>query len=146
MDLENRAMARFFVVNVRCDELYAILPAMSQNLTIGFSGETAAADFLSQQGYKIIATNYRSGRWGELDIIATESGDLVFVEVKTRSGQSFGQPVEAVTYGKLQRLRRAAEHFKLTHANLPDSLRFDVVAVEPADQGWSIQLYRNIES
>jgi putative endonuclease len=64
----------------------------------GRFGENLAVSLLQKHGYHILERNYRSGRWGELDIICLEGGDLVFVEVKTRRGTQFGQPVEAARH------------------------------------------------
>lgn len=111
------------------------------NLSTGFAGEAAAQQALLQWGYTILDTNVRSGRWGELDVVCLEGGDLVFVEVKTRMNENFGGGVEAVTPGKLQRLQRAAQFFKLTHPETPDSMRFDVVVVDGQHR---MQIYRNI--
>lgn len=99
------------------------------------------------KGYTILERNYRSGRWGEIDLICQEGGDLVFVEVKTRRSANYGQPVEAVSWGKRQRLMRAAQQYKLTHPTTPDSMRFDVVAVtlNEAKTVKEIKLYRNID-
>lgn len=117
----------------------------SDNLQIGFDGEAAAKRYVESLGYRVIEQNYRSGRWGELDIVCIDDEDLVFVEVKTRSGQQYGQPIEAMTYGKLQRIMRTAQHFKLTHPDTPDSMRFDVVTVDVDSRGASkIELYRNV--
>lgn len=112
----------------------------------GRLGETEAASLLEAHGYKLITTNYQSGRWGELDIICQEGGDLVFVEVKTRSNTRFGQPIEALSYGKIQRLLRAAMHYKLTHPNTPKSMRIDVVTILMDSAGTVIErkLYKNI--
>ncbi|MEO7131956.1 MAG: YraN family protein [Dermatophilaceae bacterium] len=72
---------------------------------LGTYGERLAARYLTESGYTIVARNWRCAR-GELDIIATEPGALVFCEVKTRSSELFGAPFEAVTRRKLGRLRR----------------------------------------
>jgi len=113
----------------------------------GRLGEDQAASLLEKYGYTIIDRNVRSGRWGELDLICMESGDLVFVEVKTRRGNSFGNAIEAISIGKKQRLLRAAQHYKLTHPHTPESMRFDVVTVQLTEHGVieEIQLYKNID-
>lgn len=113
----------------------------------GRLGENQAARLLLLHGYKILEKNYRSGRWGEIDLVCTEKGDLVFVEVKTRSSARFGQPVEAVSWGKRQRLLRAAHQYKLTHPQTPSSMRIDVVAIMVSDEGVveSIELFQNID-
>ena len=117
----------------------------SHNLSHGFNGEEIAASYLQSLGYKIIERNYRSGRWGELDIVCYEGDDLVFVEVKSRIGRKFGQPIEALTPGKLLRIRRTAEHYSLTHPQAAKSMRFDVVTVSQDKKGApEVSLYRNV--
>jgi putative endonuclease len=117
------------------------------HILTGQQGEVAAQDYLEQQGYRIVEINYRSGRWGEIDIVCLHQQSLVFVEVKTRRGLAYGSPVEAVTRAKRIKLRRAAEYYKLTHAGLPDSLRLDVVCVVPRTKRdeYNCQLYQNVE-
>lgn len=78
--------------------------------TFGRAGEKAAREHLMLTGYKILATNYIAGG-GELDIVALKKGVLVFAEVKTRSGDSFGTPAEAVGEKKIACLRSAAAAF-----------------------------------
>ena len=65
----------------------------------GTIGEALACNFLKQNGYKIIQTNYKN-RLGEIDIIAMQDKTLVFVEVKSRLSTKFGLPREAINYYK----------------------------------------------
>lgn len=100
---------------------------------IAILGEQKACDYLKKLGFKIIERNFRKG-YGEIDIVAidpsTSSGQvLVFVEVKTRTSNAFGTPLEAITYFKLKSLIKTAEYYKMTHRNLPESLRIDAVSV-----------------
>lgn len=96
----------------------------------GLSGEDAACQYLEQKGYKILRRNYRT-YVGEIDIIASKGSTLSFIEVKTRRGEQFGKPREAVTPIKQQKIRRGAENYlamtKLMD-NIPD-LSFDVIEV-----------------
>lgn len=95
---------------------------------LGKKGETIAVNFLKKQGYKIIERNYRS-KVGEIDIIAREKGDIVFIEVKTRQSDNFGLPEEAVSYRKQRRLTKIALSY-LTHHRLRGvNCRFDVVGI-----------------
>ncbi len=104
--------------------------------SLGNLGETIAADYLKNKGYKIIALNYAnpSGRrLGEIDIIAKDltKNELVFVEVKTREMQKFinTNPEENVNYHKLRKLDKIA-YFYIKQNNLDDcDYRFDVIAV-----------------
>ena len=76
---------------------------------LGQKGEETAALYLRRKGYKIIEQNYRYSRLGEIDLIAQEGKDLVFVEVKTRSSLSFAEPEEAVNYQKQKRIIKLAQ-------------------------------------
>ena len=91
-------------------------------------GEDKACEHLKKIGFKIIERNFRKG-YGEIDIVALDKDVLVFVEVKTRTSKLFGSPVEGINYWKLKTLIKMAQFYKLTHPNLPESLRIDAVAV-----------------
>ena len=91
-------------------------------------GEEIATKFLSKKGYKIIDRNWRRG-YGEIDIIAVKDKTLIFIEVKTRTSNQFGSPIEAISYFKLKSLIRTAQFYKILNPNLPDSLRIDAVSV-----------------
>ncbi len=95
----------------------------------GDEGERLAAEFLSKKGYKIIERNFRI-RGGEIDIIAIHDNTLVFIEVKTRSSNKFGTPLESITPWKLKALIRTAQFYKIKHKNLPEGMRVDAVTVE----------------
>jgi putative endonuclease len=98
-------------------------------LDLGQYGEKLASDYLKKKGYKILERNFRA-RYSEIDIVALEGETLVFVEVKTRLGEKYGSPEEAVTSWKLKALVRAAQYYKLLHPNTPEALRIDIVGVE----------------
>lgn len=95
----------------------------------GALGEKLAKEFLIQKGYRILDTNYRCF-YGEMDIIAQQGDCLVFIEVRTRTGHSFGSPEESITDAKMEKLRATAAGYRQTHENLPAQWRIDVVAVE----------------
>lgn len=102
---------------------------MPTTIQAGRLGEDAAVKLLTREGYKILTRNFRS-RQGEIDIVAQDQDVLVFVEVKTRWNKKFGYPEEAVTPQKLWSIERTGQYYKLTHPNIPDLLRIDVIAVE----------------
>lgn len=91
-----------------------------------------AAAWYRDRGYQVVDRNWRS-RQGEIDLVAARAGEIVFCEVKTRTGTSFGQPFEAVTRTKQLRLRRlAAEYLRLRSSRRtgpPAQVRFDVASV-----------------
>ena len=78
----------------------------------GRKGEDIAATFLTNQGYTIVARNFRT-RFGEVDIIAQKSSIYYFTEVKARIGIAKGKPYEAVTKTKINHLKRASELYVL---------------------------------
>lgn len=95
---------------------------------LGAGGERAAEDFLRRHRYTIVARNYRCPR-GEVDLIALDRGVVVFIEVKTRRGATYGSPFEAVDGRKRRHIVRAAEHFIARHGLEDRLIRFDVVGV-----------------
>ena len=101
---------------------------------LGASGERVAALALERRGYRIIARNWRCTH-GEIDLIAEDGGELVFVEVKTRRGDRLGAPEEAITPAKRQHLVAAAQAYLVEQADEQRSYRFDVVAVALAASG-----------
>lgn len=96
--------------------------------TQGREGELLAAALLESQGYVLIDKNYRV-RGGEIDIIAREGGDLVFVEVRFFQEGSAVHPIDSISPLKQKRCLTAAKHYCMRH-QLEDNIRFDVVSIE----------------
>jgi putative endonuclease len=100
---------------------------------LGKTGEERAAKYLSGKGYRVLERNY-STKQGEIDLIALHRGELVFVEVKTRTTDAYGAPEHAVNPRKQQRMVKAALSYikyKKLH-QMP--CRFDVVAINEATE------------
>lgn len=99
-----------------------------ENKKFGQYGEKLAAKFLKRKGYKILQRNYFT-KFGEIDIIARDGSELVFVEVKTRSDQLYGNPENAIDEQKLHHLQRMAQIYVLEKnlGNIP--IRIDAVSV-----------------
>lgn len=102
---------------------------------IGDRGEEIAAGYLEDKGYTVIDRNYRYEK-AEVDLVCFKpfatyerGGELVFVEVKTRSGTGFGRPEEAVTEAKKRRLLRVAEAYLYERKLDGSPCRFDVVSI-----------------
>ena len=97
---------------------------------IGARGEQLAVDHLEALGMRILVRNWRC-RYGELDVIATDASGrtVVFVEVKTRTGDGFGGLAEAVTPDKVRRIRRLAALWLAQQERRFGALRIDVVGV-----------------
>lgn len=99
-----------------------------ERLSLGRFGEEAAARYLSEQGYTIVARNLRTPV-GEIDIIARIGRTLVFAEVKTRRTLAFGAPQEAVGPRKQRQIIRAAQWYLGDNKNRGLQPRFDVISV-----------------
>lgn len=100
--------------------------------SVGRLGEQLAFQFLLTQRYTIVDQNYNVPQCGEIDIIAIDKDQLVFVEVKTRVGDQQTTALESITDQKLDAIKRTAYYYALEHANdsLPDAYSIDVVTVE----------------
>ena len=92
------------------------------------------------RGYKIVSRNFRT-RFGEIDIVAWDKDELVFIEVKARTATSFGTPAEAVTKQKLTKLQLAIGEF-MVRANLNCPVRLEVAEV---DKWHKVNLIQDIE-
>ena len=97
------------------------------NLDIGFAGEKIAQEFLINQGYVILYTNWRFMK-DEIDIIAEKENELIIVEVKTRTYNDVIQPEEAVTKQKQNFIIRATNSF-IEENDIDKYVRFDIVSV-----------------
>jgi putative endonuclease len=100
-----------------------------RNSSLGRFGEDRAAEWLADNGFRIVERNWRCPR-GEIDIVAWQDTTLVFVEVKTRSGVTAGHPFDAVTESKVTRLRRLVPAWFVGHPDVSArQIRIDAVAV-----------------
>lgn len=95
---------------------------------LGRQGEEAAAQYLENNGYRVLYRNYRC-QLGEIDLIALDGGVLVFVEVRARSGDQYGLAQESVTGRKQNKLRQLAWHYLKASGKTGSACRFDVVAI-----------------
>jgi|WetSurMetagenome_2_1015567.scaffolds.fasta_scaffold1479655_1 putative endonuclease len=114
----------------------------NNHLGTGKKGEDLAASYLKKKGYRILERNYRCP-YGEMDIVARESGSIVFVEVKSRRSDRYGDPQDAVDTNKQKKLSLVSLHY-LNEKNLPsDNARFDVVAVRLSLDDVKVELIRD---
>jgi putative endonuclease len=99
---------------------------------VGRHGERVAERFLVERGAAVLARNWRC-RAGEIDLVLLHGDALVAVEVKTRRGEAFGDPLEAITARKLARLRRLVARFADEHRDVlggrAPEIRVDAVSV-----------------
>ena len=99
-----------------------------ERLALGKLGEDIALKKIKKMGYKCIVRNYKCPL-GEIDLIAKQSGYLVFIEIKTRNGRDTGYAKEAVTLRKMKQISRAALAYMKENNCCDVKSRFDVVAV-----------------
>ena len=101
---------------------------MSDKIETGNKGETLAAEFLRYKGYEILVRNYRH-RHAEIDLIVQRKDWVLFVEAKTRSSVSFGEPEDFVDTRKMNKIFEAAEEWIYT-TNWHGHIRFDIISVK----------------
>jgi putative endonuclease len=112
-----------------------VVAMTAQRQAIGAFGERVAVRYLLDRGLTVVDRNWRCPS-GEIDAVFLDGRTtLVFVEVKTRRGTSFGTPAEAVGPRKAARLRRLAALWLAAHDTHAADIRFDVVCVLAADRG-----------
>lgn len=120
--------------------------SMPQHLETGAWGEKLAADFLKRKGYRILGCRVRVGTRDEFDIIATHHKSLVFVEVKTRTSETFGRPITAIRQGKRHRMSRAAVRYLKKLKNPRVCFRFDVIEVIGRMHAVEAPIIRHVEN
>lgn len=110
---------------------------------LGNSGEKIAVKYLEKNKYQVLEKNFYC-RQGEIDIIAIDRNEIVFIEVKTRSGNNFGRPAEAVNYIKQKHMYKAAEYFLYKSDLLDEPVRFDVIEILIANGKFNINHIKQI--
>ena len=100
------------------------------NKIIGKYGEDLACDFLTKNGFEVIARNFHFSKIAEIDIIAVKKNILHFVEVKTRTQKIFGAPIEAITPNKLKQIYACAMHYMQSSKKKYNSYQIDAIGIE----------------
>lgn len=95
---------------------------------VGRFGEDEAEKYLKQKGYKILERNFSCKR-GEIDIIALDKDEIVFIEIKARISLKYGLPSEAVTKYKLKHIYKTAEYYLYSRNLQNENTRIDVIEV-----------------
>ena len=110
---------------------------MAEHNELGKLGEKLAVDFLQQNGYEILETNWVFQK-AEIDIIAQKDNILAVVEVKTRSSIEFGLPQDFVKPKKIQLLVKAVNEYVIAN-DLDVEVRFDIIAIHKDAKDFSIE-------
>ena len=100
---------------------------MAQHLDLGRKGESLAKTFLEEQGYEILDENW-THRKCEIDLVAFKNGVIIFAEVKTRTGNSFGEPEDFVDARKQKLLVEAADEY-IYLMDHQGEVRFDIISI-----------------
>ncbi len=109
---------------------------------LGQTGEAAAVRYIKKKKYKILELNHKNNL-GEIDIIAEDQGVIAFIEVKTRSNHSFGNPKEAVTKSKQRKISMVALAWLKSKKKIDAKARFDVVSIISQKTSMDIELVKN---
>lgn len=105
---------------------------------LGAAGEKVALRHLERTGWEVLNHRFRMGRL-EIDLVARKGTVVAFVEVKTRLGDAFGSPLEAVTWAKRREITRVAEAWIDRHGGPEETYRMDVIGVTVRRGGWKIE-------
>ncbi len=110
-------------------------------------GEKIAARYLQNNGYNILATDFHTGKYGEIDVVAEKNRCLHFIEVKTRAGIKFGTPEESITFFKKQKLKRAIYYYLSLQKIQTNKYQLDLLAIflDKTTRKATIKHYQNIE-
>lgn len=109
----------------------------------GVIGEKMAVDYLLNHGCKILEQNFHYSRFCEIDIIAKEKDTLVFVEVKTRTTRDYGDPLEAITRQKLNRIYKAALFYMQQTQEKYKDYRIDIITLV-GSKSYTLEHLKNI--
>jgi putative endonuclease len=113
---------------------------MTYQKRLGDKGEMIAADYLQREKFQLLDRQFYT-RYGELDIVALDSGMVVFVEVKTRTSDHFGLPEVSMTPAKIERIENAGLIWLQEHPDTPDDWRIDVISLLLDHQGQLLDLH-----
>jgi putative endonuclease len=132
--------------------MYSRDMSKQQNKVTGNRGETLAAEYLQIKGYEILNRNYRS-KWGEVDIIASINAQMherknekivVFVEVKTKTTDKYGEPWEMVNAWKVEQVKKMGEVWCREYG-WEGRVRMDVVGVYLNEEEPRIEHWESVE-
>jgi putative endonuclease len=117
--------------------------ALPKNKETGNIGEAICACYLKNKGYKLLKKNWYK-RWGEIDIIATHRGELVFIEVKTITSKNYCSAKELFNPAKRLRLVRTIKYFLHRQRDNIVNWRLDLVCVTKDGALFWIEQYKNV--
>jgi len=108
-------------------------------------GEVIAIEYLQKHGYSIRDTNFKFGRFWEVDVIAEKEGKYYFFEVKYRSHLGYGTPEESITKWKLHKCLKTIEYYCKKNAIDMECIQFDAITIIKQKASHRVTHYRSIE-
>ncbi len=108
-------------------------------------GELIAMKYLQNKWYNIIDTNFKFGRFWEIDIIANIDYTIVFIEVKYRNSIKYWSPEEAITKYKLRKFKKTIEYYVIKNNLDFENIRFDVITILRKIKFYRVTHYKNLE-
>lgn len=108
-------------------------------------GELIAIKYLQKNGYRIIDTNFKYGRFWEVDIVCEKDEITCFVEVKYRNSLYFWEPEEAITKTKLHKAKKTIDYYVVKNRLSFERIRFDVIAILKGENSYKVKHYKNVE-
>ena len=121
-----------------------IIKIFNSKQELGKAGEDVSCIYLEQIGYRIIERNFHC-RQGEIDIIAKDRDEYVFIEVKTRSNIFFGRPKEAVNRPKQKHIYQSTRFYLYLHGLNNVFVRFDVIEVYFLNNRYKLKHLKQVE-
>ncbi len=110
---------------------------------IGFEGENIACNYLEKEGCEILDRNFICN-FGEIDIVARDKNEIVFIEVKTRTNNKYGRPWEAVDTYKLNHIIKTAKYYIYRNNMEKEYIRFDIIEIFIGKKHTKINQIKNI--
>ena len=110
----------------------------------GDQAEIIAIKYLQKYDYKIIDTNYKFGRFGEIDLIVQKNGIYSFIEVKYRSNNKYWTAEESITKSKLFKLEKSIYSYCMKNNIDLDNIRFWVITIVKWEKSYRLKYYKNI--
>lgn len=107
--------------------------------------EVMAIKFLQKHGYKIIDSNYKFGRFWEIDVIAEKTGIYFFIEVKYRSNEKYWTAEESITKSKLFKLEKSIYSYCMKNKIDLENIKFNVITIRKGNSSYRIKHYKNID-
>ena len=115
---------------------------MYQRHILGRIGEDVACQYLQENNYEIIERNFEC-RQGEIDIIAKDKDEIVFIEVKTRTNSSYGNPIDSITYYKQKHIIKSVEYYLYKEKLEKAFVRIDVIEVYSRGEKYYVNHIKN---